>query len=143
MTRVPASLRLACSFLLCLSFAVLPARADTLFGAAHPGGPTSPSTLYRINDLTGVAVPVGPIGFNAVGGMDFQPVTGKLFAIGKNGSGTNVLITIEPRTGQGTEVGTLTGVDTGTSGGLFDWSGRPVSWTRATGSGSRSPTTCS
>ena len=130
MTRVLASIRFTRSFpilvlLLASLFAAAPSRADTLYGVAQPGGgPTSPSTLYRINEITGTATPIGPIGFNGVGGIDFQPVTGKLYGVGKNGAGTNVLIIIDIKTGQGTEVGTLTGISTGGSGGLFDVSFR-------------------
>lgn len=104
--------------------AAAPAVADTLYGAAHTGGSASPSTLYRIDDTNGSVTPIGPIGFNAVGGMDFQPVERVLYAVGKDGSGTNVLITIDTASGQGIQVAELTGVDTGAFGGLFDLSFR-------------------
>ena len=76
------------------------------FGAAHQG-PDGPSTLYTINLNTGLAAPIGPIGFERVSGMDFHPETGKLYATAEraDGSNTGVLITIDPLTGVGAEVG--------------------------------------
>lgn len=45
----------------------------------------------------GAATTIGPIGFERVGGMDFHPVTGVLYAAGEraDGSNTPVLITID------------------------------------------------
>jgi len=54
-----------------------------LFGAAHSGGPSAPSTLYELEPTTGAATIVGPIGFNRVGGIDFHPMTGVLYAVGE------------------------------------------------------------
>ena len=101
-----------------------PTSADTLYGAAHPGGPSAPSTFYTIDPGTGTATAVGAIGFFSVGGMDFQPVLGRLYAVGKRPSdGNNVLITIDPVNGTGTEIGLLN-VSTPGAGGLFDLSFR-------------------
>ena len=78
-----------------------------LFGAAHQGGQTAPSTFFEINPLNAVPVLIGPIGFNAVGGMDFHPQTGVLYAVGNDAAGNGVLITINPANGAGTLVGPL------------------------------------
>ncbi len=83
-----------------------------LYGAAAPpifnaiGDPlSSESSLYKIHPLTGNATLVGPIGFNDVGGMDFHPLTGILYAVGRRpASAVVVLLTIDPATGKGTEV---------------------------------------
>lgn len=83
------------------------AEAQTLFGAAHLGS-DGPSTFFELNPLTGAAVATGPIGFERCGSMDFSPA-GTLFGICErlDGSDTQVLVTINPRTGVGTEVGPL------------------------------------
>jgi hypothetical protein len=103
----------------CLS----PVTECALFGAAH-AGPSSPSTLYRIDPYTGSALTVGPIGFDKVGGLDFQPVTGTLFGVARRASdAVDILITVDPSTGTGTEVGPL--VNTLAAGGShFDLSFR-------------------
>lgn len=77
-----------------------------LYGAAY-GAPHGPATLYQIDPVNGAAVAVGPIGFGRVGAMDFDEVTGILYATGErsDGSHTNVLLRIDPDTGAGTEVG--------------------------------------
>jgi hypothetical protein len=76
------------------------------FGAAHQG-PDGPSTLYTIDLNTGFAAPIGPIGFERVSGMDIHPQTGILYATAEraDGSNTGVLITIDPLTGVGEEIG--------------------------------------
>jgi hypothetical protein len=53
----------------------------------------------------GAATPVGPIGFDNVGALDFAP-NGTLFGVGYNGS-DSILITINPATGAGTLIGSL------------------------------------
>jgi len=81
------------------------ADAVTIFGAAAFGG--GASTLYNIDPNTGTATPVGAgIGFDRVGGIDFNPSTGILYGIGANPT-TNTfdLITINTTTGVGTSVG--------------------------------------
>jgi len=86
---------------------VLPSYAQPiLFGEFHQG-PMSPSTLLQINPATGAAVPIGPIGFNSCGAMDFDPISGTLFAACNDAAGTNVLVTINTATGAGTVVGPL------------------------------------
>ncbi len=81
-------------------------------GGGGPGsGGTNPSALYSIDRTTGVATPIGMIGFNRVGAMDVHPATGILYAAAQRASdGTAVLITIDQTTGVGTEIGT-TGID--------------------------------
>ena len=108
------------------------AAEGTLFGAAYQGQ-NGPATLYTIDPATGVATEVGPIGFERCGGMDFDS-SGTLYAtcelpnggagvdgLGASGNGSDpsVLITIDPATGQGTEVG-----PTGIIGDLLDVSFR-------------------
>ncbi len=86
-----------------------------LFGLAHTAGP---STLYTINTSTGVATPVGPVGFNRCSGMDFD-ASGTLFAAcNRSSDGINVLITINTSTGAGIEIGT-TGSEAFQSAGRF------------------------
>lgn len=85
---------------------VTPPPLQVLYGAAHRGR-DGPSTLYRINPRTGRAIEVGPIGFERVSAMDFDPTSETLFATGErsDGSDTHVLITVDPVTGVGAEVG--------------------------------------
>ena len=73
---------------------------------------TGASSLHRVNPQTGRATLVGAIGFDAVGGMAFHPLTGVLYAVGQRPSagaegprGARVLITIDPATGAGAEIG--------------------------------------
>ena len=96
------------------------AGAVVLYGSAY-SGPTGPATLYSISPTTGVATPIGPIGFARVGSLDFSPVDGKLYGVGFNGTSV-VLITIDPTTGAGTQVGPLgfTG-----NAGVYDIAFRP------------------
>ncbi len=92
-----------------------------LYGAAHSGGPSTPSRLFSIDMNTGAATAIGPINFNAVGGIDVNPITGIMYGVGHRPVvGTQVLIAIDPTTGAGTEVGPLVN----TVGGLFDLSFR-------------------
>jgi hypothetical protein len=79
-----------------------------LFGANSGGDGTLPSNFYSIDPATGAATLIGPIGFRAVSAMDFHPRTGVLYATGRRVSGSLlVLITINPLTGAGTEIGPL------------------------------------
>jgi hypothetical protein len=81
------------------------ADAVTIFGAAAFGG--GASTLYNIDPNTGTATPVGAgIGFDRVGGIDFNPSTGILYGIGANPINSEWdLITINTMTGVATSVG--------------------------------------
>jgi hypothetical protein len=97
------------------------ARAATLFGAAHTGGPDAPSSLYRLCPSSGAAFLVGPVAFDSVNGLDFEPLTGVLYGVGKRPSdGEDVLLTIDPRDGQGQEVGPLVNTANWSGGGHFD-----------------------
>lgn len=92
-----------------------------LYGAAHTGGPDAPSSLYRLCPSTGTAFLVGPIGFDSVNGLDFEPLTGILYGVGKRTSdGVDVLITVDPIEGQGSEVGPLVNTASWGGGGHFD-----------------------
>jgi len=62
--------------------------------------------------VNGAATPIGPIGFNGVGALDFAP-NGTLFGVGfDSGANQPVLITVNPATGVGTEIGDLGAVAT-------------------------------
>jgi uncharacterized repeat protein (TIGR01451 family) len=99
-----------------------------LYGAAHQGA-DGPAVLFQINPNNGAATMVGPIGFERVSAMDFGP-GGTLFATGErmDGSDTNVLLTIDPCTGAGTEVGPTNVTGTGFGDVLAD-----ISFRRADG----------
>ncbi len=83
----------------------LPPLAPALYGAAY-NGPNGLATLYRIDPVSAQAAFIGPIGFERVSAMDFDPY-GVLYATGEraDGSNTSVLLTIDVHTGRGTEVG--------------------------------------
>ncbi|HET7290094.1 MAG TPA: hypothetical protein VFJ67_06600 [Thermodesulfobacteriota bacterium] len=67
------------------------------------------SSLFLIDPDTGAATLIGPTGFYYCAGLDFHPVTNVLYAGCYNnieGAGTEqVLVTIDPQTGKGTEIG--------------------------------------
>ena len=81
-----------------------------LYGAAY-SGPDGLSTFYSVDATTGAATAIGAIGFQRVSGMDFDPDTGLLYAVGERNDGSNlaVLLTIDLGTGAGTEVAVLNG----------------------------------
>jgi len=107
-STVLALVALVTTVLLAPRTAVAVGCEPVLFGAAHSGGPAAPSTLYRIDPVDGSATPLGPIGYNAVGGMDFDPVSGLLFAVGSRPSDFEaVLLAVDPYTGAGREIGPL------------------------------------
>ena len=95
------------------SVATLPPMPPALYGAAY-NGPDGQATLYRLDPASGKAAFIGPIGFERVSGMDFDAY-GTLYATGEraDGSNTNVLLTIDVRTGRGTEVGPTNVLATG------------------------------
>ncbi len=103
--------------LICLAVAEVAQAQSILYGAASPptfnadgAALSSPSSLYTIDSATGKETLVGRIGFNDVGGMDFHPLTGILYAVGRRpanaavGPGVVVLLTIDSVTGVGTEI---------------------------------------
>ena len=127
MKKFFASLILGLSILVLAPFGIMDAYAQsTLYGIASPGGgPGNPSTFYMINTNNGAGSPVGLIGFNACDSMEIDQ-SGTIYATcDRPGTNINVLITINPSTGAGTEVGP-TGVDgvVGTVGGPKDMSFR-------------------
>jgi len=80
---------------------------STLYGIGF-FGPDGLSQLYTIDTTTGIATPVGAgIGFERCSAMDFDPLTGILYALCEraDGSDLSVLITINLTTGVGTEEG--------------------------------------
>ncbi len=78
--------------------------ASALFGSAHTSG--GPASLYSIDPTTGAATLIGAIGFNRVGAMAVHPSTGVYYAAADRSlDATPVLITLNPTTGVGTEVG--------------------------------------
>ncbi len=88
-----------------------------LYGAANIG-PTGPSLLYSLDPSSGAPTLIGPIGFERVGGMRFNSA-GVLFGAGSrqdissvteggpSAVETQVLITINPCTGAGTQIGNM------------------------------------
>lgn len=79
----------------------------TVYGSAYTG-PGGAATLYNIDPNTGAATSIGAIGFNQVGGIDFNS-SGILYGVGKRVSdGVQVLLQINPTTGAGTQVGATT-----------------------------------
>jgi hypothetical protein len=89
-----------------------PAGAQVLYGAgpAPNADPSEaqPSYLYQIDPATAQVRQIGSIGFPYVRGMDVDPTTGVIYATAFRPtggvSGDIVLLTINPTTGQGTEV---------------------------------------
>jgi len=94
--------------------------APVLFGSTVQG-PTSTSSLYRVDCSTGAATLIGSIGFSRVGAIDFDS-SGTLYGVGTPLGQTNVvLLTIDLTTGAGTQVG---GLGTPANNGVADISFR-------------------
>jgi Thrombospondin type 3 repeat len=74
----------------------------TLFGCTGTGGASS--TLYRINPMTGVGAPVGPMGISGCGGLAFDPATARLYAVG-TANAPESLWEVDTETGAATPVG--------------------------------------
>ncbi len=96
-----------------------------LYGIDWPDA--GPGSLYAIDPATGAAALIGPVGFDRISAMDVDPRTGVLYATGQtHDEGIDVLITVDPNTGKGTEIGpTLPGIDSGYTIGFNDISFRP------------------
>jgi len=91
-----------------------------LFGSTILG-PTSTSSLYRVDCSTGAATLIGSIGFSHVGAIDFDS-SGTLYGAGTPLGQTNVvLLKIDLTTGAGTQVG---GLGTPSNTGVADISFR-------------------
>ena len=88
------------------AFLALAADADAarLLGTLGRGG--TPSTLVEIDQATGlVTSTIGSVGF-AINGMDFDPVSGRLFGVVSNRDPSGIgLVEINTTTGAGTRVG--------------------------------------
>jgi hypothetical protein len=65
------------------------------------------SSLYQIDPDTGNATLIGPTGFFFCAGLDFHPRTNVLYAGCQREPVGDVLITIDIKTGQGTEIGDI------------------------------------
>jgi hypothetical protein len=63
-----------------------------------------PGTLFRVDKRTAAAVPIGAIGFDHIGGLDFDPATGLLYGAYAWADDSGRLITIDTATGRGTLV---------------------------------------
>ncbi|MET0622683.1 MAG: Ig-like domain-containing protein [Pyrinomonadaceae bacterium] len=99
-------------------------REGRLYGVAFSGSRGS-STLYSIDESTGAATAIGPVGFQAVSAMDFDS-SGKLYAVGRRPADrVSVLITINTATGVGTEVGPTRVEELGFGDSVADISFRP------------------
>jgi len=98
-------------FQLCLSTLLIAstfgssAYAQTIYGSSYAGA-DGMTTLVTVDAATGAATPVGAVGFERCGGIDFD-AAGTLFATCEraDGSDTPVLVTIDLMTGAGTEIG--------------------------------------
>ncbi|RPH75874.1 hypothetical protein EHM76_00645, partial [bacterium] len=99
-----------------------------LYGAAY-SGTNGLSTLFGIDPETDTVTEIGPIGFERVNAIDFDPQTGVLYGTGERADGTdeNVLLTIDCFSGEGFEIG-ATNIDAFTSGDetITDISFRPT-----------------
>ena len=84
-----------------------PAIAQNLFAIGFTG-PNGPASFFTVNRATGAATIIGAVGFERCGSMDVSPM-GTVVAVCERSGGSNipVLITIDPATGVGTEVGPL------------------------------------
>ncbi len=86
------------------------AAQPTLFGIAKTGGGPGQgggnAEFWMIDSTTGAGIDIGPVGFDGCSGMDQHPQTLTVFATCQRTSdGVQVLITINPASGAGTEVG--------------------------------------
>jgi len=108
-----------CTFDLCA--------ADCLLYGASVTDAGAESTLYSVDATSGASTPLGVVGFDMVGGMDFHPDTQTLYAVARRSppvQPVDVLITIDRETGAGTEVGPLVNTSSAVDGGHFDLSFR-------------------
>ena len=82
--------------------------AQVLYGVAHLGS-DGPTTLYMLSQGSGAVNAIGPVGFERCGGLAYDETSSTLFATCErtDGSDTPVLVTINPATGAGTEIGVL------------------------------------
>jgi len=79
----------------------------TIFGTSYQGK-TDPPVFYSINIATGVGTRIGPTGFNRISAMDIDPTSDILYAVAERPSDRHkVLISIDRRTGAGTQIAEL------------------------------------
>jgi hypothetical protein len=73
----------------------------------------NPASLFRIEHVDGTATLVGPsgltVGSERISALDFDPFSGRLYGIKGSACHGAILITIDPATGAGSEVGVLRG----------------------------------
>jgi hypothetical protein len=102
--RLRAALGMAIAASIMVSAAAVIAAPSIIYGSAY-SGQSGPATLYTINPTNGAATPIGAIGAERVGSLDFCP-NGVLYGVGSV-AGTADLLTINTATGAGTVVGSL------------------------------------
>ena len=95
--------------------------AGALFGASVPG-PMMPSTLSRLDPLTGTSIPIGLTGLGPIAGLAFDPSSETLYGI-EGGPGPADLLTLDLASGMATVIGS-TGIQAGSlefgpDGGLY------------------------
>jgi Ca2+-binding RTX toxin-like protein len=109
--RTPVSTGVLTTMLALVAALSVPAMGQTpsptLYGVAHSGADGS-SILYTIHPASGAATAVGPVGFRRVSGISFHPQTGTLYGTGlrlATAGDVHVLLTVDPVSGVGVEVG--------------------------------------
>jgi len=115
--------------LLCfaLLFASLGAQSQTLYGAVGAGNATS--NLFSIDQATGTATPIGPLG-QALTGMSLQTSTGIMYGVTNgNAACSRCLVTVDLVSGAATVVGPLGQIisetEFGSNGVLYGWAEGP------------------
>ncbi|MFC1778367.1 hypothetical protein ACFL3I_13690 [Pseudomonadota bacterium] len=85
----------------------------SLYGASYDGK-YDPAIFKSINITNGISIHIGPTGFNRISTMDVDPTSGILYAVAERHSGSapdieikKVLISIDRRTGAGTQIAEL------------------------------------
>ncbi len=78
-----------------------------LLGTLVAGG-GSPSSLVRVDPVTGVITLIGPTGFSNIGGLAFDASFTTLFGITSGGSNPPILLSIDPQTGAAGVIATTT-----------------------------------
>ena len=103
----PAS-RIAIALVTLIAGSSLSQADPIIYGSAFGGRLSTAASLYTINPNTGVGTLIGPIGFDRVGSLAFNPQNGTLYGVGNDPTtGAAELITINTTTGAGTLVGSL------------------------------------
>jgi PEP-CTERM motif len=122
--RVFRSALALAAFTLTSTLACSQAFADRLFATSGAG--TSPSVLYELNPANGSVIStIGPVGFDEVVSIDFDPISGTLYGIANL---TKQLITIDITTGAGQAVAFLNPGDFKSPDMTFDSAGTLYTW---------------